>query len=353
MKEKHLDIVFVEIGNSHEECLLTQVVALKNHGCNCTLICNEEIKTRNPHFEQYFNLIVTIDAKSKSSKELAKLVWTKIKEVNPAKVIFNTAQGSAIRNLAIKGLFSKMEFIGIIHTTLKIKGSFTQRLIDLKIRKYLLLSEFLYHSVESIIGKKKFEYFYPILFHSTPHTKTSDNGTQIGIIGGVEVRRKDLEGFFELVKATDEKVHFSFIGRSNTELAEVQKFIADIKSQGIEKRVTISEHFVSQEEFDTQVQQLDFILPLVHPNTPSEDQYFKNQISGAVNVALGYQIPLLIHEAYKHVDEIKLSSAFYRIDNFNETLQSAIENRKSLMENISRLYSKEEQEERYAKFILG
>lgn len=317
------------------------------------LICNEEIKSRNPHFEQYFDTIVTIVTKNKSSRELANSVWKEIKKRNPQKVIFNTAHGSAIRNLALKGLFSKVQFIGIIHTTLKIKGSFTQRLIDLKIRKYLLLSEFLYKSVDSLIGKKKFEYFYPIHFHSTPHNKNGADGIQIGIIGGVEVRRKDLEGFIQLVKTTDNNVHFSFIGRSNTELPEVQHFLEEIKSNQIENRVTISEHFVSQEEFDAQVQQLDFILPLVHPNTPSEDQYFKNQISGAVNVAFGYQVPLLIHEAYKHIDEIQETSAFYRMDNFNEVLQSAIENRKVLIQQISELYKKEELEERYAKFILG
>ena len=54
-----------------------------------------------------------------------------------------------------------VEFIGIIHTIRKFQGSFTQKLIHRKNRKYLLLSDFLLDKITTP-KKLKVESFYPL-----------------------------------------------------------------------------------------------------------------------------------------------------------------------------------------------
>lgn len=347
-------IVLVEIGNSHDECLLTQLVALKKNGATLTLICNESISKRNSNFNEFLTEIITIPDRIESKRKTAGLIWREINCLKAEKVIFNTAQGQIVRNICVKALFSKMDFIGIIHTTRKFNGSFTQRLINLKIKKYLLLSEFLYESVinSPTAKKSKVDYFYPIHFANQGSEQKDHQGIQVGIIGGVENRRKDLEGFLHLVGQSPDEVKFFFLGYSNSALSEVQEFIQKVKTSGLSDRVVLFQEFIQQEKFDELVQQMDFILPLVHPNTPSADQYFKNQISGAVNVAFAYQIPLLIHEGFNHITEFKHTSIFYSLDTFSASLQKAVNEKEMVKVQIAERYQKEEQENRFARFIL-
>jgi hypothetical protein len=345
-------VILVEIGGSHDECLLTQMIALHNNGKQVILIATPEVIDRNPHFDQYLSEAVLVKKKDKGKGEVARLVWLKIKQREPELVVFNTAQGGTVRNVCVMALASNIPFAGIIHTTRKLEGSFTQRLINWKIKKYLLLSEFLHRKVTPP-GKVKTDYFYPIEFYKGNQTLEKEKPVQIGIIGGVERRRKDLDGFIQMLKNLKrDDVQFVFIGKSDAEHDDVKDFNHLLAAEELEDKVRLFSHFLSQDEFDAHLRNTDLILPLVHPNTPSADQYFKNQISGAANVAFGYHIPMLIHKAYGHIEEMNAGSTYYELDSFNEQLDDAIRRRNEKAERLKELYKAEEQQGRYFEFLF-
>lgn len=345
-------IAIVEVGGSHDECILTQLSALKKGGKEVVLICTEDVAKRNMHFADYIVSTVLIETKGKSKGAQAKAIWRSIKSANVAKVVFNTAQGGVIRNVCLKALFSKVEFIGIIHTTRKFEGSFTQKIINRKIKKYLLLSQFLHDKILAPKGIKT-DYFYPIAYPQQ-NNFSDDTHVIVAILGGVEQRRKDLDGFIQMVQQISVKdVEFVFLGKSDPQLDDVKKFRVKLKDGGLTDKVKLYDHFVSQKDFDALLSKASFILPLVHPNTPSADQYFKNQISGATNVAFGYNIPLLIHEGYHHVHEMNAGSFYYNLENFDAILKQAIENRQEKVNALELDYTVLEQEQRYFNFLFG
>lgn len=350
------NIALVEIFGSHDECLLSQMNAIKLSGKKLLFICSYEILSRNPEFNDYYDKVVIVDmsgSKKNKSKEI-KRIWQEIKEFEASKVILNTAQGSRIRNLCFKALFSKVEFIGIIHTTLKLKGSFTQKLISWKVKKYFLLSEFLLHSIPKS-KKVAIDYFYPIRYPKFHVPFSSSDEIIIAIIGGMEDRRKDLTGLIQMIKSLKSaKIKFVFLGKSDRNNPEAVRFGQFLKNEGLEDRITLFDSFVSQEIFDAHLKKANFIIPLVHPNTPSAKEYFRNQISGAMSVSFAYKIPMLIHENYEFIKEMNPAAFYYSLENFEDVLLKSNKKRAEKVAEMNSFepYNIEFQEKRYISFLL-
>lgn len=351
----HKEIVaLVEIAGSHDECLFTQIVALKERNCYVVLVCTKEIRTRNPHFEEWVDHYIELefDKSTFGNLFLAGRMMRLIRQTGASTVVFNTAQGGHVRNACLLTITRRTNYIGIVHTTRKFEGSFTQKLINLKIRKYLFLSEFLMKKVGNQRGKK-LDYFYPIRFPKFEQRERAEKKI-ITIIGGVENRRKDLEGFVEMIEPMrNDGFNFVFLGKSDADNQDVAKFNEIIRKKGLEHIIVQFDHFVSQAEFDRHLHVSSAILPLVHPDTPSAEQYFKNQISGAMNVAFGYKIPLLIHEGYAFIEEMSEASIYYSKANFRARVTTAdFAALSDKMEGIEK-WRNAVQEKRYADFVLG
>lgn len=349
-------IALIEVGGSHDECLLTQIHALKRHQCNILMICTQEIRERNPQFENYideFYILSFHGGKFRRYSEMRRsLVFMEERGVKRA--VLNTAQGDLIRNLCIQASFSPIEFIGIIHTTRKLKGSFTQKVINRKVKKYLLLSKYLLSTVDPPKGTV-LEYFYPIRFDGQDAEEIAHEGLNISIIGGVENRRKDLDGFCAMLKGIPENVRFTFLGKSDPKNIDVQQFKERLKELNMLGRVQLFDRFVDQEKFNEELRKTDAILPLIHPNTPSADQYFKNQIAGAMSVSFAYKIPMLLHQEYAQIEEMNAASLYYTLKNFAELVdntEDALYGKKKEMEQ-HKPYNVKHQEDRFVQFVFG
>ncbi|MDX2359460.1 MAG: hypothetical protein QNK23_01545 [Crocinitomicaceae bacterium] len=346
-------VALIEVGGSHDECLLSQMHALNTTGNRVVMVCTPEIRERNPIFDSYVDKYFVTHFHGSGLKDFgtmrAALKFMKQEKVE--KAILNTAQGSHVRNLCWVARISPIEFIGIIHTTRKFQGSFTQKSISKTVKKYLVLSEHLLKSIEVPKGVKV-DYFYPIRFNKKEWNIPKTEGFDVTIIGGVESRRKDLKGFVKMIEGVDPPVHFTFLGKSNNGDEEVAAFKKELKEKGLMDRVKLYDHFVSQDDFDVHLQHTDAILPLIHPDTPSADEYFKNQIAGAMSVAFGYKIPLLLHKGYENIEEMKAASFYYSQDEFPTVLDQALSSIDEKRKEMEQAYSIEEQEQRYLSFLF-
>jgi hypothetical protein len=348
-------IALLEIGGSHDECLLSQMHAIKSTGRKILLITFTEILERNPEFNNYIDDTLFVDmsgSKRERAKEVSR-IWKKIKASKCEKVVLNTAEGNLIRFLCLKALFSKIEFIGIVHSTRKFERSFTQSIINKKVKKYFLLSENLLSSI-SPPAKIKVDYFYPLRFPKIDVVLEKKQKT-IVIIGGVERRRKDMDGFVEIAQQVErDDVQFIFLGKSDPTLEDVKDFQAAVTDKGLKDKVKTYDHFVSQSDFIAQIQNADLILPIVHPNTRSAEEYFKSRISGAMSVSFGYKIPMMLHQGYAEIEEMKVASFYYNMENFGKKLDQALDNietkRAEMLAHPN--YRVEFQEEKYLDFLF-
>lgn len=347
-----LKTALIEIGGSHEECLLTQMMALRSAGHRLTLICTPEIKARNPHFERYVEAILVVGFTGKAWQDFRLMSGINrfLKEEGFAKAVINTAQGGHIRNLCLTAP-RQVEFTGIIHTARKFQGSFTQKLISRKIKKYLVLSDFLLEKVTAPKGVR-IESFYPLEYERFGLRLDKPSGeTWITIPGGVESRRKDLQGFLEMLGSLPRTgLKFIFLGKSDRSKPETADFMQQIEAQGRTEQLVFFDDFIAPDRFDAYITHTDLLWPLIHPGTRSAEQYISNQISGSFNLAYGYRIPLLIHEAYRDIEDLRLASFFYDPADFAATLREAISGRNAQAAAIASV-GKWQQAYRFGKFL--
>jgi hypothetical protein len=355
MQDKRVAVV--EIGGSHDECILSQLHALKHEGCHVTVIATPELIARNPFWNSYVDQYKEIRFPKSAIGDfmLMRDLNHYFEKEGISKVILNTAQGGHIRNLCLTAT-KKTEFIGIIHTLRKFEGSFTQRIIDRKIKKYLVLNDFFKDRITPGKGIK-ISSFYPLRFPVFPDTKVNKDPNEkwITVIGGVENRRKDLIGSIDLMLAVrDLPLRFIFLGKSDPNKEEVQYFLQELRSKGLEEKVTLFSDFVSPELFDAYIRKSDLIWTLVHPNTPSAQEYFRNQIPGALNVAFGYKVPMLVHEIYTQEWKDLNSAAPYELKTFREDLKKAFEDLEYLKGEMSNTpkFDPVYQENAYCSFIF-
>lgn len=365
-------IALIEFDSSHDECLLTQVKALKKYGCWVLLVTNEIIKNRNQHLKPLVDEWIDIDFRGSNNHRnglkgaaigdamIIRRLMRKLKEEKIDRVVFNTAQGGHVRNACLFSLFRKIEFVGIVHTVRKFQGSFTQKVISLKIKKYFVLGEFLKEQIPLIStplnrrNSRRVESFYPLDFPDKLENLQVEGHTHISLIGSVEKRRKDLDGFISLIQQCDSSVTFSFLGKADPTNNEVIEFKKNLEAINCLDRVEFYEKFVNSETISQILRKTTAILPLIHPHTPSSEEYFRHQISGSMNIALGYKIPLLLHESYRKIGELNTASCYYEVDKFLDVINQLRQDNSSIRESIrsTKKYRAEYQHKTFLDFIF-
>ncbi len=351
------NVAVIEIGGSHDECLLSQFFALKQRGCRVYFIGTEAIWFRNTSFHALVDVFYPVKLSQGALTDFLTMrrLNAYFESHNIRKVILNTAQGGHVRNLCLTAKKST-EFIGIIHTLRKFNGSFTQKVISKKIKKYLVLNDYFMTQIQPAEGQK-ISAFYPLRFPSfTMSPAERILSKQITIIGGVENRRKDLAGSVGLMKQLEDlDLHFVFLGKSDPNNEGVRRFKETLRENGLLDHVIMYDHFVDEKEFDRVVKESDFIWPMVHPETESAVEYFRNQIPGALNVALGYKIPLLVHADYVEEWKDLKHAASYRMETFRSDLEYALANAEQLKSALEQAesYNPSFQEEKYLEFVFG
>lgn len=350
------NVAVVEIGGSHDECLLSQFFALKHTGCCIHFVGTEELWQRNEVFHSLVDVFVPIKVGQGAIADFMTMRrlngYFTAKKIE--KVILNTAQGGHVRNLCLTAKKST-EFIGIIHTLRKFNGSFTQKVISRKVKKYFVLNTFFLDHISPQKGIR-LKAFYPLRFPTfEDSSRVTKNFTQIAVIGGVENRRKDLMGSLTLMESIlDLDIRIVFLGKSDPKKEEVLAYKKALEERGLQEKVILFDDFVDAQRFDEVLKSTDFIWPMVHPETESAKEYFRNQIPGALNVALGYKIPLFVHREYASSWSDLHTAATYALETFRQDFGKAIENHQMLSDELAqnKKYSLAYQEENYVKFIF-
>ncbi len=354
-------VALIEFDSSHDECLLTQVVALKKKGCWVALVTNATVLKRNAGLEQMVDHWVELDADGRGltgaairDALLVRRVMRTLQSLNVEIVVFNTAQGGHVRNACLFSLFRKVKCVGIVHTIRKFQGSFTQGIIHLKIKRYFVLADFLLNQIPPQ-KKLRIASFYPIHFPIEPSVSFPQNEPIfLAIVGSVETRRKDLVGFIEILKQCGANVHFGFLGMANSTRSEVRELREILTKLNLLDRVELHEKHLSFEEMDQFLRKSCAVLSLIHPNTLSADQYFRNQIPGAMNLALAYKLPLLLHASFREIDELNTAAIYYTVDQFGVALEE-IKTRGAQIHDAMRKHEKYSlgfQEEVYSNHVL-
>lgn len=352
-------VALVELGGSHAECLYSQLSFLETLEYDVYVLCSENLShivTYVPNNRiQFFPIGKGTTSDWKSLIEIKRFLL----ENRFAKVILNTSGGNLIRNLLTFHFPFEMEFTGVLHDTIKLEKSFTQKLISRKVKKYLVLNDYIKDSFP--LNKSfRLESFYPIFFpkYVYPAIEKDENEFWVCVPGSIEYRRRDYEGFIEIMKSQipDQKVKILLLGNSKHLNSDSEDLKTKLKEYGIEKFFVFFEGFIGDDMYHAYVEKSDVIMPLIHHTHPIFDEVNGFKISGSFNLAFGHKKPLLCEEQFERFEDFRENAFFYDFDNLFGSINSLAGDKSVKEEKTKGMYknpkwSFEFQRDKYIAFL--
>ncbi len=318
----------IEIDGSHDECLYSQLLFLKEGGFHTTLVCSDNL-SRQVHEFNASDELVFFSFGGKSTLDKLKELW-KLRNYlivnNITTVILNSTHGSLIRNFCLLPFPSQTRFYGTLHGINKLKRSFTQNLISTRVKHYFLLNDYLKDNLKQVPHRGlSFESFYPIFFlqfHTASEITKPADEFWIGIPGQVEYKRRDYETLVKAFAAVENKPNYRFLllGKSEHKEGNGVALQQLIKDNGVTEYFVFWKGFMENSVFHAYLQQCDIIMPLIHPGNDGFEKYLVYQITGSYNLAFAYKKPLLMLEDFSRYADFKENGIFYSLDNLSATM---------------------------------
>ncbi|MEM8506431.1 MAG: hypothetical protein AAF717_01325 [Bacteroidota bacterium] len=315
-----MKIALVELSESHEECIYSQVQFLSG-SASVDLYLHPNHRTQVAPYRRYCKEIFFIPIRLGLLKKIV-LAFSLARTLSRYnKVIFNTASSSKLlRNTVLFLRFFSTECIGVLHNTRKLEASFTQRIISTKIKKYLVLNDHLLRIVPRN-PKVRLSSFYPIYFppFSDPLDKP-ENEIWLVVPGSIDFERRDYTRLTTALKEIprDKNLKVVILGRLNTASKDGEILFRSISEKSIHDYFITFSDFVPNEVFHSYIKHADFILPLL---TLSKS-YLTYKISGSFNLAFAYKKPLLCHNFFEAIPDIFENAVFYDPSSLSEVLHS-------------------------------
>lgn len=318
-------LAVIEFNDSHTE-LLPSYYQLLSSQHELHFYVNH--KTCSELLSQFKNASCTKMKKSKLSFVDGFKLALKLKRDKITHCILNTAEGKHSRSFCFFSCLFGIKNIGVIHNAQKLKTpGTTQKGILKRLDHVLVLSDF----IKDKCPLKNSHVFYPI--SELKEKKQKDTILTIGIVGGVEYKRRDylfLLNFLVKYKIQLQgEVVFKIIGDSSRR--DGPDLIQKIQQNNLQDFFTLFDHVLSNQELESQLASCDLILPLITPTVLNFDHYLSHKISGAYNLSYGSHIPMLMHADFKNYSEF--SEAHYFYSNEEELMwqiKSLFQNRKDI-----------------------
>lgn len=313
-------ILYVEISTAHTEIINSFVSALTPE-YEVLLLINEKSLPRVQHLSKKIK-IETLNEESYLSDILACK-----RRFMPDILLLNSAQGRKVRDLCLRLMFDRIPIVGVHHNAENIFKSFTQKIIHFKIKKYIVLADFIKEFLKSKISRKiEIESFYPLSYVQTNAVLLNSTEKYIAIPGVLEQDRRDYLGLVELVRLYDRKLDSSlkFVLLGNAKNHDGPRVVETIHNCKLESRFVLFDFYVEDDLMLSYVEKSLAVMPLLHPGTRWFDKYFETKISGSYSLAFAFNKPLLMHEVFKEKVEFQGNGVFYSFDFFKDAIETAL-----------------------------
>lgn len=356
-KEK---IILLEHSKSHQDILYAQLLFLQESGYKTVLWINEELAIDEMIAGNEVEIIRYKFGNASERSFFTKNLKLYVKENNIRNIVLNTAQGIQARNLVYRFLFSKINFVGILHEAKRLYNSFTQKTLSYKVKKYFVLNDYIAQYSGSLKNKDlNIKSLYP--FFIPYQNKSNDflsNKLLICIPGEVSVIRKNYNSFLETISQNKEKlnknVRFIFLGSPRNQ--EGRDVLRRVKDTGLSDLILTYDNYVEEEEYLSKIYESDLVLPLIDKGIKYYKEYSESKISGAFTLAFSFRKPLLMHESMNHIEDFRDLSFFYNDENLIEIINLLADNKSLITEKKKKYdelekFSFEFQRKNYISFL--
>lgn len=353
-----MNVAVIEFNNYHQECLFSQINFLKANHSKVTLIVNPKSKKNIASYSNLIDNIYYYDKKA-SFFFLKKLfllfkLYRFIINSKFDKIIFNTASSSkTLIFISLLLKLSHVECIGTLHNLKKMKSSFSQKLINVTIKKYFVINDFLLSSYHIKNPNIQLASYYPIFFpeYKSISINKPENEIWISIPGEVNFKRRDYSILIDSLMKMQKKDHLKFIvlGKVNAIPKDCDVFLNLLNKHGLKHYFITFDAFVENDLFFSYLKVSDYILANLQI---TDDSYLKYKISGVLNLAFGLKKQLIAPSHLNIINDLKHNTLFYNSsEDLSEKLSSSIKAEEKSAFTSNKKMDFEIQQKKYIDFI--
>ena len=310
----------VEISESHEECIYSQLSFLKDAGHEVTLLLHTKLDQQISEYANLADKITYFDFTNISEIHKIILQWRLFLAVKDFDLlILNTAHSySVVRNISVLLRLFKTKCVGILHNTKKLRNSHTQKIISKKVKQYFVLNDNLVDT-EVKTNSIKLQSFYPIFFpryEKVPMNK--GNYVWIGIPGRIDYERRDYDFLINALSKihTINRVQFLILGKIDQNSSLGIRLHKSIEKSRHRKSFKIFHSFIDNHVFHAYLGACNFIMPLLK----LDEDYLTSKISGTFNLAFAHKKPMLCNSFFRDIPDLEANSIFYNEASFAQII---------------------------------
>jgi hypothetical protein len=355
MTKQNKKAALLEFSAGHIECLYSQACFLKDAGYEVHLICPHICRDRVSIYDKVdvFHFLSVEQSNIGYLKQALRI--RKILKADAIRLlVINTFMGKEI--LWLTPFMRGVHVACILHWLGKLKKSVSLRIIQLKIRKFLVLSDHLLNQIQKK-GRIQYQAFYPIFLPKFATVEVSKKSEDFWVCmpGNIEYRRRNYHVLLEhLDKGLDNRVKFILLGNLFHPSGDGLDFRQRLSRKGLADRFVSFEGPIEDALFQAYVKNSDLIMPLLC----GRERYLTSAISGAFNLAFYHKIPMLIEKEFAEIEDLKKSSIVYEPASLTATLNQLVSDREPIRSRIrsmkeNPLFSYEVQQKRYVQFLEG
>ena len=335
-------VVLIELFNYHSECLFSQVSFWKDAKVDVTLVVNKKLENIVNELNLGVDLITYDFKKIRSLLKLRSFILKNKTDV----VILNTIQGSTALKFSFLPFPKQIKILGILHDTSKLQTSLGQKIIATRFNRFYTLGKYV-QVIKAKREKYNTTYFNPCYFsdYKIEDVNKGDN-TLITIPGSISFKRRSYDVMIELAKNRGLAENVKFVLLGNIKKEDGPQFLDIIVREGLEHRFIVFDQFIPGSLFYSYLSQSDYLLPLIHPETPAAKQYTKNKISGIFPLSQAFGKTMLCHRMFDAVEDFEYPKCFY--NSVDECVSLITDSKK---DSTFVLPNYEEDKERYLSLI--
>lgn len=299
-------VAIVEFYTWHTECLPQQIEYWAQHSNEVWLYVNKRIADR-VEFSHSNVILIAMDFDHFAG--LLKL-HRAIRKNNIKQVIFNTASGSKMLQFCLLPRWRNTRFVGILHNAKKLETSLGQKFISHRlIEHYFVLGAYIVEYVRSLGYSCNYIQAYKSL---PPIGHIKPQGERWAIVpGAVQYTRRDYNFLLHLLQRSDFPHNTKVVLLSNINAANGNDFLSNCRAAGVEDKIIYFNSYVPSTLFAQYMNDADFLLALIHADTPFFAEYQTTKVSGTFLLAAAYNKPMLIDKAFASIRGFNFPSVFY------------------------------------------
>lgn len=312
-------VLLIEFEAVHGELLYSHLLILSRSNQSIFLAVNQGIRQVIPTDLPLAKVVLFPEPNATWKKlELLTQLVRLIRREGIERVIVNTAHGMLVLNFALlcKLFCRRVTVIGVAHYVRKFQNSFTQRLINLLVRRYFVLNDLLLNSPYLRASKGvSIRSFYPIFFpFKTNDHRDQDAVLNVTIAGNIIQSRRDYLGLVHDLEtfrgALGPQLRMIFLGDCTK--YDGPEIASKVKRLDLPCEVVFFDSFIDEKTYFSWLEKTDVLLLLIDPNESSEAQdYLNHKISGTYNLSFGFKRPLVMASVFGQYADFRDTAFFY------------------------------------------